>query len=174
MRRLACKPGRCYVALRVIIDDLASISRPTVVGEVTDYDDVEVSTLREPGDLQTLTANGFADADNAPAAIVTADARLGSVAGGARRVADVGLLAALVDNPDAVFQYFAFWTPPDRLSAASTRYKRTGSSHCTARPAPMVSSSASPRALRCACSRRRASASPRSARRIFPTPTTCT
>ena len=114
------------MALRVIIDDLASISEPAGFAALTNNGDVEVSALREPGDLETLSANGFAATDGAPAVIVTADARLGSAAAGARRLADVGLLSALVDDSDAVFQYFALAASPDRLGEASNALQAHG------------------------------------------------
>jgi leucyl aminopeptidase len=113
------------MSLRVIIDDLAALSE-TASSRSTIDGDVVVSTLREAADLEALTANGFTDTGDVPTAIVTADARLGSVATGARRVVDVGLLPALVDDPDAEFQYCVVWAAPDRLAVASSALQAQG------------------------------------------------
>ncbi len=113
------------MALRVIVDDVAALSETTSSRSTTNGD-VVVSTLREEADLEALAANEFADAGDFPAAIVTTDSRLGSIATGARRVVDVGLLPALVVDPDAEFQFCAFWAAPDRLAAASSALQAQG------------------------------------------------
>src|SRR6478735_855561 len=66
-----------------------------------------------------------ADADRL-AAVVTTDARFAALAGAARRVADIGLLSALIDNPDADFQFFVLWTQPDQLAASGARVAALG------------------------------------------------
>ena len=45
---------------------------------------------------------------------------------GARRIVDIGLLPAFVDDPDTEFQYFAVWAAPDRLDAASSALQAQG------------------------------------------------
>ena len=102
---------------RILIDDLASIGGDTRRTGLRDTDTVLLSQVDNLDDLQGPA--GFA-AEGTAAAIVTADARLGSMAVGARRVADVALAGILAGNADTVFQYFVLSVEPEQLSAALT------------------------------------------------------
>ena len=97
------------------MDDLASINGQTRHAELAETDTVLLSQLESLEHLQS--PENFA-AEGTRAAIVTADARLGSIAADARRIADIRMADTLVDNPDAVFQYFVLSVQPDQLSTA--------------------------------------------------------
>jgi bacterial leucyl aminopeptidase len=100
--------------LRIYVDDLASISGDARA-ELANEDAVLLSQL---DNLEQVRSPASFGAEDTRAAIVTADARLGSIVAGARRVGEIGLAATLNDNPDAVFQYFDLSVQPDQLRTA--------------------------------------------------------
>ena len=105
--------------LRIYVDDFASLDgHPST----RDSAAAEIVSLSDSADALVVPAGArspaeFVGHDDVRAAIVTADARLGATAGTARRVADVGLAAVLVERPDAIFQFFTLTVPPDRTAA---------------------------------------------------------